>query len=98
IPISEQGVGADLPRWSSNGNWLYYVSRRDGSLCVWAQRLDPAAKKPIGPPLAIRHFHNLRRSIGNVRDIGAVGLAVAEDKIVVAQTELTSNIWLATPE
>jgi hypothetical protein len=33
-----------------------------------------------------------------VPDIGAIGLAVARDRIVVAQTELTGNIWLATPE
>ena len=38
----------DKPRFSPDGNLLYFTSNRDGFVCLWAQRLDPA-KKPIGP-------------------------------------------------
>jgi serine/threonine protein kinase len=48
--------------WSPDGNLLYFQSDRDGSLCVWAQKLDPG-KHPLGPPFAVYHFHGGRRSI-----------------------------------
>jgi len=29
----------DQPRWSTSGRLLYFISARDGSQCIWAQRL-----------------------------------------------------------
>src|SRR4030095_1545783 len=54
IVISQGGGAAD---WSPDASVLYFLSARDGSPCLWAQRLDPATKRPAGPPLGIQHFH-----------------------------------------
>ena len=35
--------------WSPDGTFLYCFSGRDGFGCIWAQRLDPATKRPQGP-------------------------------------------------
>jgi Tol biopolymer transport system component/DNA-binding winged helix-turn-helix (wHTH) protein len=35
----------DKPRWSPNGNLVYFVSDRDGHLCLWAQRLAIARRR-----------------------------------------------------
>jgi len=43
--------------WSPDGNLLYFISERDGFVCLWAQRLDPATKHPQGAAFPIRHFH-----------------------------------------
>ena len=74
------------------GNLLYFYSKRDGFMCIWAQRLDPASKRPSGAPFAVRHFHSARLAIPPV---GSLGLAVAENKIVFTQRETAGNIWMA---
>ena len=43
--------------WSPDGNLLYFLSRRDGFLCIWARRLDASTKQPLGPPFAVHHVH-----------------------------------------
>lgn len=95
IPESEwiavtDGSGFDSrPRWSPNGNLLYFISDRDGFRCIWAQRLD-ANKRPAGPAFAVRHFHDLRRLLS---DIPELGLSVARDKLVFNMVEQTGNLW-----
>ncbi len=45
----------DSQAWSPMGGILYYDSDRDGSWCIWAQRLDRDTMRPIGPPIALHH-------------------------------------------
>ena len=54
------------PSWSADGSLLYHFSFRDGAFCPWVQRIDPATKRPMGPPRAVLHLHNprLRASTG----------------------------------
>jgi hypothetical protein len=83
---------ADKPRWSPDGNSVYFVSHRDGFRCIWAQQLDPATKHPAAEPFAVYHFHKSRLSPMNV-GLGLLEMDVAQDKIVVNLGELTGNIW-----
>jgi Tol biopolymer transport system component len=92
IPVTESGSWVDKPRWSPDGNILYYVSDRDGFVCIWARRLDPATKKPAGEPKAVVHFHNVRNSLGTVYGLE---LSVARDKLVFNLAEGSGNVWLA---
>ncbi|MDQ6758632.1 MAG: serine/threonine-protein kinase [Acidobacteriota bacterium] len=85
-------TGVDLIRWSPDDKTLYFISNRDSFRCVWAQRLDPTSKAAAGEPLAFAHFHQARRSLA-MNDSGMIGLAVATDKIVLAEMERTGNIW-----
>ena len=84
----------DRPRWSPDGNLLYFTSLRDGFHCLWAQRLRPDTRHPTGAPFTVQHFHNPRLSINNT---GLMGLktAVAADRIFINLGELTGNIWSA---
>jgi Tol biopolymer transport system component/predicted Ser/Thr protein kinase len=84
------GSGFDSrPRWSPNGNLLYFISDRDGFRCIWAQRLD-ANKRRVGPAFAVRHFDDPRRLLS---DIPELGLSVARDKLVFNMIEQTGNLW-----
>ena len=85
------------PWWSPDGNLLYFLSTRDGYSCIWAQRLDPSAKRPRGEPMAVYHFHETRRS-PNVLAAASFGPAVGRGRIVFALGEQNGNIWLAEPE
>ena len=83
----------DKPRWSPDGNRIYFVSDRDGFACLWSQPVEPETKRPVGPPLPLYHIHQVRRSILNV-GYGLMDIAVAPDKIVLNLGEITGNIWM----
>jgi eukaryotic-like serine/threonine-protein kinase len=93
IPITGDKGWADKPRWSPDGNLIYFISNQDGFFCLWAQRVAPDSKQPIGSPLSIAHFHGSRLSIANVGAGGPMEISVARDKIALNLGELTGNIW-----
>jgi eukaryotic-like serine/threonine-protein kinase len=83
IAVETMGV------WSPDGKLLYDTLDRDGFLCIWTQRLDPATMRAGGAPYAVFHSpHNVRISIDNWLDIG-------RDKILFSMGERTGNIWMA---
>ena len=93
IVVSADG---DAPSWSPDASLVYFWSDRDGSPCLWAQRLDPATKRPAGSPLNIQHFHSKGLSWKNLY-LGAPDIAVARDKVVFNLGEQSGNIWLTQP-
>ncbi|HEY1216637.1 MAG TPA: hypothetical protein VGE93_23675, partial [Bryobacteraceae bacterium] len=92
IAIDHPSRWDDKPRWSPDGSLIYFISDRDGYICLWAQRFDARAKALIGAAFPVYHFHNARLSMANV-DAGILEIGVAKDKIVVGLGELTGNIW-----
>jgi WD40-like Beta Propeller Repeat len=58
IAVTDGKHGDDKPQFSADGNTVYFTSTRDEYLCIWAQRLDPITKHPLGSPFAYEHFHN----------------------------------------
>src|ERR1017187_3638792 len=57
IRIPHSAEAHPNPRWSPDGNMVYFSSEQDGYACVWAERLDPATRHPRGEPFAVQHFH-----------------------------------------
>jgi Tol biopolymer transport system component/DNA-binding winged helix-turn-helix (wHTH) protein len=92
LPITNRDGTADKPRWSSDGTTIYYTSGRDGFWCLWAQRVHPTTRRPVGPPLPVYHFHSARLSIANVAR-GAQEISIGKDAIVLNLGEMTGNIW-----
>jgi Tol biopolymer transport system component len=90
IVVADDG---EAPAWSPDGSLLYFWSDRDGSPCLWAQRLDPSSKRPTGPPLNIQHFHGRGLSWRNLY-LGPPDLAVVRDRIVFNLGEHTGNVWM----
>jgi Tol biopolymer transport system component/DNA-binding winged helix-turn-helix (wHTH) protein len=95
ILVGDEHGWTDKPRWSPDGNTLYFISHRDGFRCVWGQRLNPATKHPVAPPFPIHHFHKSRLSPMNV-GLALMEIDVAKDAIVMSLGELTGNIWRLT--
>ncbi len=94
IALTDGNTWDDKPRWSPDGNVLYFVSDRDGFRCIWAQRLQPDSKLPLEAPTAVYHCHSSRLSLTNLL-LPAFEISVARDKIVFNMAERTGNIWLA---
>ncbi len=97
VPASEWlAVAADRnfigsPRWSPSGRYLFYLSNRDGSPCVWAQRFDPLTKA-LGAPIHVYHDHGFPSLRANpVRTF-----AVTADRLYLMMAEMSSNVWTAT--
>ena len=80
----------DEEAWSHDGNLLYGQSERDGHLCIWAQRVHPTTRQPVGAPFAVFHAHSPRRPLApeNI-------LSITTNKIVFGMAERTGNIWMA---
>jgi len=94
VAVTDGGYADDKPQFSADGNTVYFTSTRDEYLCIWAQRLDPATKRPLGPPFAFEHFHN---SAGRGGEFYAKqsDLSVARDKIMINLTQIhASEIWI----
>jgi Tol biopolymer transport system component len=79
------------PKWSPEGNMLYFTSDRDGSTCLWAVRLHPVTKQPAGEPFPVRHFHgSLRQYSSDVYPVFSVGA----DRIAISLEQVRSEIWM----
>ena len=83
------------PFWAPSGNLIYFLSDRDGSRCVWAQRVDARTRQPSGAAFAAHHLHQTRYNLNDVGNVAAVGLSLASGQMFYASFELQSNIWLA---
>jgi serine/threonine protein kinase/dipeptidyl aminopeptidase/acylaminoacyl peptidase len=93
ITIAEETPVVDKSQWSPDGNLLYFISEADGYRCIRARRLEPATKRPVGPPLDIYHSHNARRSLMNPW-LGLLEISVSPDKLFFNLGETTGNTWM----
>ena len=95
ITIAEEArVVLEKPRWSPDGNLLYYTSDVDGFRCIWARRLDPATKRPLGAPISVYHSHSARRSLMNAA-FGPQEITLSPNRLFFNMGETTGNIWMA---
>jgi dipeptidyl aminopeptidase/acylaminoacyl peptidase len=96
IAVTDGRYSDDKPQFSPDGNTVYFTSTRDGYLCIWAQKLDPATKRPVGEPLGYEHFHNSAGRDGATfwgRDVFP-DLSVARDKMLMELPEFRTEIWM----
>ena len=93
IAVTDDSSFYDKPVWSPDGNLMYFTSDRDGFRCIWAQRLDPKTKRPVGGAFEIYHSHNARRSLLNAAVI-PLELHVAPGRLLFHLGENTGNIWM----
>lgn len=94
IEIAADSFWNGSPRWSTDGNTLYFLSERDDSLCVWGQALDPDTKVPNGEPFVVAHGHGsamMRMSFAK----HMWNLDVGGDRLVFNAGEFTGDVYTA---
>ena len=91
-------AGADggvlSPKFSPDGRLVYYVSRRDGWSCVWAQPVSPDTGGPAGDPFGVYHSHRFSSSIDLGKTAGIPWIAVTDDRLILSYGETTGNVWM----
>jgi eukaryotic-like serine/threonine-protein kinase len=95
VPVVESDHYLSNPRWSPNGRYVYYLSEQSGRCGLYAQKLDPQTKKPLGEAQAVFFTQGERINLNFPRGLGFID--VAADKIILAVDEITSNIFLVKP-
>jgi len=93
IPITDGRFRDHPDHWSPGGNALYFLSDRDGYVCIWAERLDASTKRPSGAPVVVYHAHGGSRSMTEM--LVEAGFSLAQDRIAFNMEERTGNIWMA---
>jgi Tol biopolymer transport system component len=88
ISITDGSSSATSPTWSPDGRVLYFLSNRDRNNCLYAQRLDPQTRRPVGEPVGVYHFHAPNQPLR------AFAIAAAVDKVVISIMESSSSVWL----
>jgi Tol biopolymer transport system component len=93
IPLTEGDSNDDKPRLALDLRRLYFISRRDGFLCIYQRDLDPATLQPRGDISAFRHLHEARHSLNSV-DLSYLEISVSADSMLVNSSNITGSIWL----
>ena len=92
IGLTEGASWDDKPRWSTDGRSLFYLSNRDGFVCIWALRVDSSTSRKARP-VAVKHFHMTRQSLMYLSE-DAMNLSVGEGRLVFDLVETSGNIWM----
>jgi Tol biopolymer transport system component len=94
VRIPADGYWAGAPRWSTDGNTLYYLSDRDDFICVWGQHLHPDSRMPVGEPFPVAHAHASamhRMPFGR----GNWTLEVGGNRLVFNAEEMEGDVYTA---
>jgi serine/threonine protein kinase len=94
IAITGNTTFHDKPRWSPDGNLLYFISDLDGYRCIYARRLEPTTKRPLGEAFNVYHSHSAGRSLMNM-GFQFLEISLSRDRLVSNFGEVTGNIWIA---
>jgi Tol biopolymer transport system component len=81
--------------WSPDSRVLYFVSSRDGTRCLYAQRLDSTGR-PVGDAFAVQHFHGIRNASVGQQGVLSTGPADAMrgGSFLHDFSTAASNIWM----
>jgi eukaryotic-like serine/threonine-protein kinase len=92
IPIMDRPGTQTRPWWSPDGNVLYFLSTSGGKTDIWAQRLQPATKRPAGEPFRIYSTPTERY---HMQANPWFGPAIGKKGLIFPIYESTGNVWLA---
>ncbi len=92
IQITDGKQYDDKPRWSPDGNAIYFLSTREGAINLWGQRFDKAQGRISGEPFRVTSFRGPQHALA--RDLGRVEIAVSSNNVFLPITETSGTIWM----
>jgi eukaryotic-like serine/threonine-protein kinase len=82
------------PAWSADGRSIYYLSDRDGSRCIWVQRVN-GPEAPSATPTPLKHLHRGAEHIPTAVDPALFRLSATQDRVVLTYVQSTSSLFSA---
>jgi Tol biopolymer transport system component/DNA-binding winged helix-turn-helix (wHTH) protein len=82
----------DKPRWSPDGNMIYFVSDRSGFFNVWGIHFDATKGKPVGEPFRVTAFETPALMLPAPFDKGEPG--ITRDHLVLTLEERSGSVWV----
>jgi len=92
VPIPAMGHWDDKPRFSPDGEVIYYLSERHGFFNVWGIHFDKNRGGPVGKAFRVTSFESPDLMVPTF--ISPVELSIAKDKLVVNLAEVSGSIWM----
>jgi Tol biopolymer transport system component/DNA-binding winged helix-turn-helix (wHTH) protein len=87
------GTWDDMPRWSADGRLLYFLSRREGSLNVWAVKVDARRGLATGSPFQVTYYN--KDPAETIADnIGSTEFSVGGTRLALVVQRLVGGIWV----
>ncbi len=90
VHVTASGM-ADKPRWSVDGERLYFIVMQGGFFNVWAVPFDPVRGHVAGPAYQVTHFDSQDHMLST--DTGWQEPAVSRRFLYLLMTERTGSIW-----
>jgi dipeptidyl aminopeptidase/acylaminoacyl peptidase len=92
-PVTDGTTFDDKPRWTAEGDALYYLSYRSGFWNIWREELDSINGRPVGAPTQITNFNSPARMIA--ADPGLqFQFSVTRSRIILPITDSAGSIWI----
>jgi Tol biopolymer transport system component len=91
IPITDSKQWDDKPRWSPDGQRIYFISRRGGFNNVWGRRFDQANRAAVGDPFQVTAF--VSPALMPPTFVPEVQLSVSPRHLAVNVTQVSGGIW-----
>jgi Tol biopolymer transport system component len=85
------GQVVDKPRWSPDGQTVYYVALTGGAWNLWGRRFDAQLGAPIGQPFQVTRFDTPGFAI---EVSGPTQLSITRDRLVAPITESAGAVWV----
>ncbi len=93
LPVTDGRAKVGKPRFSPDGQFLYFTEDRDGSRAIRAVRFDSRVGKTVGESFAVWDGDMPRLRLFGV-SARSLALGVATDKLVMLLAESASNLWI----
>ena len=90
IPITAGSQSDFDVSWAADGAELFFFSTRDGNRCIWATRLNPQTKEPVGAAFPVVHLH---RFSAHAPDALGLGISATDRRLVFGAMELSSTLF-----
>ena len=90
--LLEGGHWDDKPRWSPDGNMIYFVSDRGGFFNVWGIHFDAINGKPVGKSFRVTAFTTPALMLR--ARVGIVELSITQNRLVLNLEDRSGSIWV----
>ena len=90
IPVTDGRTFDDKPRWTPDGQAIYFVSNRSGYLNVRGRRFDPARGAVVGDVFSVTAFNSASRSLPS--NISQIEFAIADRRLFLPLTETQGQL------